>query len=87
MFRPRKVAFPRTKCVNESPCPFLRCKKQLQNRRFGKCPKCAKEFFNRFRNYMKTRYLAYRNFGRKCVKKLQKVFAFQYFFVSLQPLN
>ena len=23
-----------------------------------KCPKCAKEFFNRFRNYVKTRYLA-----------------------------
>ena len=51
------------------------------------CPKCAKEFFNRFRNYMKSRDLAYKNFGRKCVKFFQKVFAIQKKLLPLQPIN
>ena len=52
-----------------------------------KCPKWAKEFFNTFRNYVKTRDLAFQNFGRKHVEFLQKVFAIQKFLLPLHPIN
>ena len=34
--------------------------------RFGASPKCEKEIFNKVRNCMKTRNLAFKFFGPKC---------------------
>ena len=55
--------------------------------RFPASPKCTKEIFNKVRNCMKTRNLAFKFFGPKCWKFLQKVFVIQKKLLPLHPLN
>ena len=55
--------------------------------RFGASPKCEKEIFNKVRNCVKTRNLAFKFFGPKCWKFLQKMFVFQKNLLPLHPLN
>ena len=52
-----------------------------------RCPKCTKENLTTCRNCMKTRYLAYQNFGPKCENFLQKMFVFQKKLLPLHPNN
>ena len=49
--------------------------------------KHADKNFNRVCNCMKVRDLAYQTFGRKYCQKVEIMFGFQIFFVSLQPVN
>ena len=49
--------------------------------------KCVKEIFNSMRNCMKTRNLAFKFFGPKCWKFLQKMFVIQKKLLPLHPLN
>ena len=65
--------------IMENPLRFLS--------RFPASPKCTKEIFNKVRNCMKTRNLAFKFFGPKCWKFLQKMFVIQKKLLPLHPLN